>query len=484
MYSHTCRGALIASFLLLTACRTAYSQDAAASAVTIVFQNQMQVETELFWINEQGTEESFGKIAPGGEHSQQSYPGHRWRIRSQGTLLQDVLATTSPLTAIPITGERATSSAPSRLRKWKASQSAREFNETGIGQWTGVISADDQGITATRLTASRDDQNGVVLNRQDGGFYLLSSQGLYQAPAGGTDWVFVEAGSFVSAKSEARIWESTLDPQNRWSGLIIEDTQSTDWGRMRHDGTAVDRWSFKSENKDGVVLSSTTDPSALLWISSDTLHYRDGEVWLPMANGKWKVGGNTRTLNGPVTANMSNGGRPNAPTANPAFNAPTGGTIGQQTGSQATRQDAMAALKIHNDARQRVGVQPLIWSAQVAQSAQAYADRLAATDPGEDMDHDPNLRSTPYGENITWLSGGRGSAVTGSNDWLEERIIWEENRPGEVGHYTQMVWHDTRELGIGYATGRSGSVYIVARYNRAGNVEQHRPYPGAKVFRP
>jgi hypothetical protein len=41
-----------------------------------------------------------------------------------------------------------------------------------------------------------------------------------------------------------------------------------------------------------------------------------------------------------------------------------------------------------------------------------------------------------------------------------------------TGHFTQVVWQDSTELGIGKATGKMGQmacVYVVGRYNTAGN---------------
>ena len=34
----------------------------------------------------------------------------------------------------------------------------------------------------------------------------------------------------------------------------------------------------------------------------------------------------------------------------------------------------------------------------------------------------------------------------------------------KVGHYTQMIWSITKEVGIGKARSKSGKVYVVARY--------------------
>lgn len=46
---------------------------------------------------------------------------------------------------------------------------------------------------------------------------------------------------------------------------------------------------------------------------------------------------------------------------------------------------------------------------------------------------------------------------------------------GDVGHYTQIVWRNTTEVGCALAS-RHGQDYLVCHYNPAGNVS------GQKVF--
>jgi hypothetical protein len=37
------------------------------------------------------------------------------------------------------------------------------------------------------------------------------------------------------------------------------------------------------------------------------------------------------------------------------------------------------------------------------------------------------------------------------------------------GHFTQMIWKDSQELGMGLARSKNGRVIVVANYNPRGN---------------
>lgn len=134
-----------------------------------------------------------------------------------------------------------------------------------------------------------------------------------------------------------------------------------------------------------------------------------------------------------------------------------------------------AALAVHNDARAAVGVPPLTWSVALAREAQAYANHLAASGTFEHAE-------TAFGENLYWSSGTpEQPAVDASILWGEEQVDYHHTKRWHgnftaVGHYTQMVWHSTREVGMGYAVSDEGETYVVARYFPAGNYFNEMPY--------
>lgn len=151
------------------------------------------------------------------------------------------------------------------------------------------------------------------------------------------------------------------------------------------------------------------------------------------------------------------------------------------TGSKVTQQDAQASLDFHNKVRKDVGTAPLEWSASLASFAQAWADKLA-TD-GCKIKHRPTSGTwaQQHGENIYYATGREINTFTASKAWYSEIKDFSYgklniNNLSKTGHYTQMVWHATKSLGIGSATCPSGAVIVVANYNPLGNYIGEKPY--------
>lgn len=146
----------------------------------------------------------------------------------------------------------------------------------------------------------------------------------------------------------------------------------------------------------------------------------------------------------------------------------TGGSTGQSDFVQQT-------LDAHNQYRAEVGVAPLQWSDSLAASAQQWADHLAATG---------RFEHSGSGENLAKGSAGGFSVTQLVDMWGNEK---QHFTPGtfpnvsntgnwaDVGHYTQVVWRSTTEVGCGLASG-NGSDVLVCHYNPAGN------FTGQNVF--
>jgi len=133
---------------------------------------------------------------------------------------------------------------------------------------------------------------------------------------------------------------------------------------------------------------------------------------------------------------------------------------------------AQEMLNAHNRWRSQVGVPPLRWSPQLASYAQDWANQLAARGAFE------HRRNSPYGENLFWGQGRRWSPTEVVDDWgseVQDYNYATNSCRGICGHYTQVVWRDTTEVGCGVA--RSGSQEIwVCNYNPPGNYRGRKPY--------
>ena len=135
----------------------------------------------------------------------------------------------------------------------------------------------------------------------------------------------------------------------------------------------------------------------------------------------------------------------------------------------------------HNQTRIAKGLTPLTWSASLAASAQSWADTLSTRDCA--LEHS----NTPYGENLyySWTTG----TLTLSPEeavawWLAEEQYYDYpsntcQAGQQCGHYTQMIWADTRSVGCGVSTCNTNARHTqmwVCHYDPIGNILGERPY--------
>lgn len=154
--------------------------------------------------------------------------------------------------------------------------------------------------------------------------------------------------------------------------------------------------------------------------------------------------------------------------------------MGAQSQSNAFEQRMIA---LHNTERATKGLGGMEWDANLAADAQDWADYLAASNTFEhfeEMSDDPDAQ----GENL-WM-GTRGAYTQNEmvGGWIAEKKNFKQgtfpnvSRTGrleDVGHYTQIMWHDTGKVGCALAKNAKWD-YLVCRYAQSGN------YVGEKVF--
>ena len=138
----------------------------------------------------------------------------------------------------------------------------------------------------------------------------------------------------------------------------------------------------------------------------------------------------------------------------------------------------------------------LTYSSSLETAAQIYANTLANSGKFE---HDiQNNRAHNYGENLYASSENRPLSISDAMPhWFdEERVLYDYDSGScqeayysngnriKCGHYTQVIWQDTHEVGCAtaqYKTGsmKNGFVYV-CKYHKAGNTslngEKQKPY--------
>lgn len=148
----------------------------------------------------------------------------------------------------------------------------------------------------------------------------------------------------------------------------------------------------------------------------------------------------------------------------------------------------------HNKVRAEHKQQPLIWSNYLAKYAQQWVNNLANTQSCE-MIHRPNTGGGHFqqrhGENLFWASPeelANGSikiqAITSSDivsAWAEEASYYnyQNNKcqAGEdCGHFTQIVWHESRQVGCAMAVCSDKSQVWACNYHPRGNYIGEWPY--------
>ncbi|PIB37337.1 hypothetical protein BFP72_01395 [Reichenbachiella sp. 5M10] len=127
----------------------------------------------------------------------------------------------------------------------------------------------------------------------------------------------------------------------------------------------------------------------------------------------------------------------------------------------------------HNRYRKAVGVANLVWSDEVAASAQEWANHL-----GDNCSFSHSNSS--YGENIWKGTAGAFAPTDVVDSWGSEETDYSAMdhtcATGAVcGHYTQIVWKNTTKVGCGTTT-CDGQEIWVCQYDPAGNVTGQSPF--------
>jgi hypothetical protein len=135
--------------------------------------------------------------------------------------------------------------------------------------------------------------------------------------------------------------------------------------------------------------------------------------------------------------------------------------------------------RLHNQVRAQAGSPPLVWDPQLALQAAAYVPTMAN---GRPVHSGRKGRETSRENLAPVLAGSSTEKMVGL--WLAERrnfvpgIFPAVSRTGnwaDVGHYTQMIWPTTTNLGCAIHKGQPFD-WLVCRYSPPGN-QDGKPVP-------
>jgi uncharacterized protein YkwD len=202
--------------------------------------------------------------------------------------------------------------------------------------------------------------------------------------------------------------------------------------------------------------------------AADDNNTGSGETQAPPPAGGGGGGGETAAAAPPPATETP------PPAEAPPAGAPQGAT-NNETAADLTK----SILDVHNSERAAVGVPPLVWSDSLAAGAKTWAEHLATT---PEFAHDPDRGNV--GENLAGFNPSKGVSAPGEGQmlWVAEKKDWHggvltQENWYPTGHYTQMVWKDTKEVGCATASGGGHWFSIlVCRYSPGGNVIGQAPY--------
>ncbi len=129
-------------------------------------------------------------------------------------------------------------------------------------------------------------------------------------------------------------------------------------------------------------------------------------------------------------------------------------------------------LAVHNFYRSIIGVRPLIWSDNLAEKAQQWADAIAKHPL---ITHN----SMGFGQNLFYFTDTTDIARAVHFWAMEQKYYYGQKITQEnklyFQHYTQIIWAKTKDIGCGLAKMPSGLYVLVCFYAPAGNVIGESP---------
>ena len=155
--------------------------------------------------------------------------------------------------------------------------------------------------------------------------------------------------------------------------------------------------------------------------------------------------------------------------------------------SDLTAMEKQEILDAHNRYRSEVNLTSLNWSENLSRQAQQCADYNAATTLSQGRQkHCPK---SGFGQNIALATASLHRNLTQKvGQWGAEKknflngeypSVSVTGNPGDVSHYTQMIWQETELVGCA-KNNSSGYEILVCDYSPRGNINGTAVYSGER----
>lgn len=157
-----------------------------------------------------------------------------------------------------------------------------------------------------------------------------------------------------------------------------------------------------------------------------------------------------------------------------------------------------AILKQHNYYREIAGIPKMKWNKDIAENAEKWAQKLKVSRSCR-MQHSShsqrsNIGNFSYlGENLYWYYSSAGvseydqKGTDSVDSWYSEIEYFQYSKKGVVcsrrngnnaiGHFTQLMWEKSTNLGCAYAICAEKSIVVVCQYGPGGNFNMRSTPP-------
>jgi uncharacterized protein YkwD len=140
---------------------------------------------------------------------------------------------------------------------------------------------------------------------------------------------------------------------------------------------------------------------------------------------------------------------------------------------------ALSAIKRHNVVRACHNANPLMFNCEIMKISQDYSQYLA-TQVGGLQHSGTKFHGEWMGENLAYMGGSNLNinGETPTNMWYNEISSYNFNNPGfssGTGHFTQVVWKNSKEFGIGLYC-QNNKCFMTGNYYPGGNFGYNNDY--------